>query len=293
MTIRQRRGGNHTDNNANSNTTVSAENNEAWNVLADAGFFFIKQRVDWEEALTGIEVANQYFVFDERNVQQYEVVEHQSGCMDCLTRQFLKNQRPFTLFVSHKQKRWIKIVRNYTCWLQRIQIYEDSDNCPKDVIDDNVLLGSVVQKWTFLSRSFYSRLITLFLTLCNQTRFSNKSSLIFIFHLYIIIIHITKVLDDKDEVVLEISTSFFNPYNFKIFHEGVEVGEIKKEWSGLGQELFTDADNFGFNMDKNLTELQKALLLSAVFLIDFMYFEDNEPTQNRNRRNGGFNSYAF
>ena len=100
-------------------------------------------------------------------------------------------------------------------------------------------------------------------------------------------------MDDKDEVVLEISTSFFNPYNFKIFHEGIEVGEIKKEWSGLGQELFTDADNFGFNMDKNLSELQKALLLSAVFLIDFMYFEDNAPTERRNRRNGGFNSYAF
>ena len=40
-------------------------------------------------------------------------------------------------------------------------------------------------------------------------------------------------------------------------------------------------------MDKNLSELQKALLLSAVFLIDFMYFEDNAPTERRNRRNGG------
>ena len=122
MTIRQRRGGSNTDNTGNRNTTVSAENNEAWNVLTDADFFFIKQRVDWEEAVTGIEVANQYFVFDERNVQQYEVFEHQAGCMDCLSRQFLKNQRPFTLFVSHRQKRWIKIVRNYTCWLQRINI---------------------------------------------------------------------------------------------------------------------------------------------------------------------------
>ena len=175
MTIRQRRGGSNTDDTGNRNTSVSAGNNEAWNVLTDADFFFIKQRVDWEEAVTGIEVPNQYFVFDERNVQQYEVFEHRAGCMDCLSRQFLKNQRPFTLFVSHRQKRWIKIVRNYTCWLQRINIYEDGDNFPKDVINDNALLGSVVQKWTFVSRSFYSKLIALFLTLCNQGHVSNKS----------------------------------------------------------------------------------------------------------------------
>ena len=63
----------------------------------------------------------------------------------------------------------------------------------------------------------------------------------------------------------------------------------------LRARALTDADNFGFNMDKNLSERTKALLLSAVFLIDFMYFEDNAPVQGRSRRGGagGFNSYAF
>ena len=271
--MRQRRGGgnnnasgtninpvnnNNNENEENNNNEIS-RNNEAWEVLTDAEFFFVKQRVDWAESFTGIEEANQYTVFDEQNKEQFKIIENKGGCTECLTRQCLKNQRPFTLFVTHKQKRWLRIVRKYSCCLQSVQIYEDDDNTPADVVNDNALLGSVFQKWTFFSRSFY-------------------------------------ILDKDGTTLLEISTSIFNPYNFVISHNGTDVGEIKKEWSGFGQEIFTDADNFGFNMDKRLSESTKALLLSAVFLIDFMYFEDNAPAQNRGRRNGrggGFNSYAF
>ena len=71
---------------------------------------------------------------------------------------------------------------------------------PADVIDDKAILGSVVQKWTLFSRSFY-------------------------------------VLDDSGALLLEISTNLCNPYNFRIFHNGAEVGEIKRSRAASGKSF--------------------------------------------------------
>jgi len=54
------------------------------------------------------------------------------------------------------------------------------------------------------------------------------------------------------------------------------VGKISKQWSGLGKEVFTDADNFGINFPLDLDVKVKATLLGATFLIDFMYFEKQD-----------------
>ncbi|CAH1396445.1 unnamed protein product [Nezara viridula] len=62
--------------------------------------------------------------------------------------------------------------------------------------------------------------------------------------------------------------------DFKIFDlNGREVGRITKEWSGLLRELFTNSDFFALAFPKNLNKAKKAILLSACFLIDFMYYE--------------------
>lgn len=45
---------------------------------------------------------------------------------------------------------------------------------------------------------------------------------------------------------------------------------------GLAKELFTDADNFFVTFPPNSTSTQRALLLGALFLIDFLYFEVRE-----------------
>ena len=39
-------------------------------------------------------------------------------------------------------------------------------------------------------------------------------------------------------------------YNIKDFK--FQVGKITKQWTGLGKELFTDADNFGINFPLDL-----------------------------------------
>jgi hypothetical protein len=45
------------------------------------------------------------------------------------------------------------------------------------------------------------------------------------------------------------------------------VGRVTKQWSGLGKELFTDADNFGISFPLDLDVNVKATLLGAVFLL--------------------------
>lgn len=60
------------------------------------------------------------------------------------------------------------------------------------------------------------------------------------------------------------------------------TGFIKKIWSGAGEEIFTDADSFILQFPPDATVYQKMLLLGAVFLIDFMYFENNQNSHNNN-----------
>nr|CAH8853118.1 unnamed protein product [Trichobilharzia regenti] len=66
--------------------------------------------------------------------------------------------------------------------------------------------------------------------------------------------------------------------DFKITsaHGAVEIGKITKKWTNVLQELFTDADNFGVTFPMDLEVRMKAVVLAAVFLIDFMYFEESE-----------------
>jgi hypothetical protein len=55
-----------------------------------------------------------------------------------------------------------------------------------------------------------------------------------------------------------------------------KVGSVTKVWSGLGSELFTDADKFevGFPPDANTDA--KARILGSLFLINQLFFESQE-----------------
>ena len=68
-------------------------------------------------------------------------------------------------------------------------------------------------------------------------------------------------------------SAIWRPWTFIVERRGVECGRIVKQWSGLVREACTDADNFGVEFRKNLDTKHKVLLLAAVFLIDFLHFE--------------------
>lgn len=59
-----------------------------------------------------------------------------------------------------------------------------------------------------------------------------------------------------------------------------EVGKISKQWSGFVKEYFTQADNFGISFPMDLDVKLKAVMIGAVFLIDFMFFENKNNNHN-------------
>lgn len=82
------------------------------------------------------------------------------------------------------------------------------------------------------------------------------------------------VSDPAGQQQFELFGPIFRPWTFFIRQGGVEVGRISKKWSGMLKEAFTDADNFGVQFPGEWKPALKAVFLGAVFLIDFVHFED-------------------
>jgi uncharacterized protein YxjI len=82
------------------------------------------------------------------------------------------------------------------------------------------------------------------------------------------------VLDDQGHTVYELFGPLVHPWTFEIRRDEDVFGRITKRWSGLGKEVFTDADNFGVEWPEDWPVATKTLLLGAVFLIDFVHFEN-------------------
>ena len=85
---------------------------------------------------------------------------------------------------------------------------------------------------------------------------------------------IYSVSDASGREAFELFGPILHPWTFQIRQGGVECGKITKKWSGLGKEMFTDADNFAVTFPAEWHVEVKALFLGAVFLIDFVHFEN-------------------
>lgn len=79
--------------------------------------------------------------------------------------------------------------------------------------------------------------------------------------------------------VLRIVSPLFHIWTFRLLFGDREVGVIRKQWTGMLREAFTDADAFGIEYDAaaDLDTLRN-LLLAATFLIDFTCFENNSSS---------------
>jgi uncharacterized protein YxjI len=82
------------------------------------------------------------------------------------------------------------------------------------------------------------------------------------------------VADAQGREFCRLHGPLFHPWTFEIRQHDREVGKITKKWSGLLKEGFTDTDNFAAVLPPQMTPEQKSVLLGAVFLIDFVYFEN-------------------
>ena len=85
-----------------------------------------------------------------------------------------------------------------------------------------------------------------------------------------------RVYTVKDSNGIELYQLFgpiLKPWTFKVIQKDIEVGKIVKKWGGLVKEAVTAADNFAVEFPPDSAPEVKAVLLGAVFLIDFVHFE--------------------
>ena len=83
-----------------------------------------------------------------------------------------------------------------------------------------------------------------------------------------------RVSDAQGKEICRLYGPLFHPWTFEIRQNEREVGKITKKWSGLLKEGFTDTDNFAAVLPPGMSTEAKCVLLGAVFLIDFVYFEN-------------------
>lgn len=83
------------------------------------------------------------------------------------------------------------------------------------------------------------------------------------------------VYGPSGELLGRLRGPFFRPWTFHIEENGTHVGRIQKQWSGLGKELFTDADNFGVVFEQVRDARLRTLAVAATFLLDFVHFENS------------------
>ena len=82
------------------------------------------------------------------------------------------------------------------------------------------------------------------------------------------------VLDRHGREIYQLFGPLLHPWTFLIKNGEQELGKIVKKWGGLVKEAMTVADNFGINFPQGIDLGKKAVLLGAVFLIDFVHFEN-------------------
>lgn len=80
-------------------------------------------------------------------------------------------------------------------------------------------------------------------------------------------------VEQGGRIVAELFGPLLRPWTFEIRQGERVVGLVQKKWSGLGKEMFTDADNFGIDMTEVQDPRLKLLAFAAVVLIDIVHFE--------------------
>ncbi|XP_053677297.1 phospholipid scramblase 2-like isoform X1 [Anopheles nili] len=196
----------------------------------------VHQKVELLEAFTGFETANKYTIKNTLGQKVYWAMED-TGCCN---RMCCGAARAFDMKIldtfQNEVLHFNRPLRCSSCWFPCCLQTMEVTAPPGNVI------GYVEQNWSILTPQF-------------------------------------SIKDQNGETVLKISGPFCTfsicgDVEFEVLAtNGTQVGKISKQWSGLGRELFTDADHFGINFPMDLDVRVKATLLGALFLIDYMFFE--------------------
>jgi len=205
----------------------------------------IQQKVELLELVTGWETKNKYAVKNSMGQQVFFAKEESTACM----RLCCGSGRGFVMHIMDNNQQDVLLLRRRfkccggCCWCAcavDVCAYEVEAITPS-----GERLGIVRQKQTAWKQQF---------AICN----------------------------DQDEEILYVQApccacSCCSDIDFPVISSSTKenVGNISKQFTGIIKEAFTDADSFGVQFPMDLDVKVKATMMGAVFLIDFMYFEDN------------------
>jgi uncharacterized protein YxjI len=82
------------------------------------------------------------------------------------------------------------------------------------------------------------------------------------------------VLDEHEKPLCQLQGNW-SGWNFKFVKDGIEIAHVTKKWAGIGQELFTSADNYVLSIVPSVTPDSniRKLILAAVMCIDMVLKE--------------------
>ncbi|MCK8499964.1 phospholipid scramblase family protein [Myxococcus fulvus] len=85
------------------------------------------------------------------------------------------------------------------------------------------------------------------------------------------------IVSPTGAVLATVEGPFWRPWTFRILQRGEEVAVIRKKWSGLLQETFSDADNFSLEFQPSCTDGRlRQLVLASALLVDLTYFDSRK-----------------
>ncbi len=89
------------------------------------------------------------------------------------------------------------------------------------------------------------------------------------------------VLSPNGVVMATVEGPLFKPWTFRILQRGVEVAVVRKRWSGLLQETFTDADTFTLEFKPECTDGRlRQMILAVALLVDVTYFDNRSSSSS-------------
>lgn len=198
----------------------------------------VQQQIELLEVLTGFETNNKYLITNSLGQQVYFAAEQ----TDCLMRMCCGGGRSFEISILDNMGREVmhlsRPLRCGLCWCPQSCTHEVEVCAPP-----GVPIGYIIQKTSCWLPEF---------DVCNVRREK--------------VLHVSGPCCPCGCVDI--------PFHV-LANDGSEIGAITKQFRGFLAEAFTDADRFGITFPMNLDVNVKATLMGALFLIDFMFFEQN------------------
>lgn len=226
--------------------------------LTQIDSFHVEQVKSFLEAFTGWDTNNKYIIRNAAGAQCYYAVEDTDTCM----RVCCGNQRGFQInILDNLQQVVMKITREFKCCAGCCWCAGCCDACAFELAIEappGQIVGYVRQKGSFWKANY-------------------------------------DILDEFHEPILKIEGPCCicdgaccpcdNEFKLMTKDKSSQIGSVKKVYSGFLTELVTMADRFTIDFPMDLSVKAKSSLLGALFLIDFMHFEDTHDDGNNNNDN--------